>query len=89
VKGISKPGQANYPDLALQVLSVQSGGLALEGNSDIEGLLKKCVEDMTAWYEITFDAPVPERPNEYHHVQIKLDKPGLKARTRDGYYAQP
>jgi hypothetical protein len=28
-------------------------------------------------------------PNEYHALEIKLGKPGLTARTRTGYYAQP
>jgi VWFA-related protein len=89
LKGVKKPGEDDLGDLGLQVLAVQSGGLALETNSDVEGQLKKCLADTEAWYEITFDAAVPEQPNEYHHIEIKLNKPGLVARTRDGYYAQP
>ena len=41
LKGISKPGQANLGNLALQVLSVQSGGLAFDFDNDIPGLLAK------------------------------------------------
>lgn len=89
VKGIKNPNQTNIGDLGLQVLAVQSGGLALESNSDVTGMLQKCLADTESWYEIDFDMPVPERPNEYHHLEIRLDKPGLNARTRDGYYAQP
>ena len=89
VKGISKPSQTNIGDLGLQVLAIQSGGLALESSSDVTGMLERCLADAESWYEITFDAAVPEQPNEYHHIEIKLNKPGLSARTRDGYYAQP
>jgi VWFA-related protein len=89
VKGVSKPSQTDLADLSLQVLAVQSGGLALNGSSDVSGSLQKCLADTEAWYEIIFDTPFAERPNEYHHVEITVDKPGLKARTRDGYYAQP
>ncbi len=89
LKGVSKPSQTNIGALGLQVLAVQSGGLALESNSDVNAMLNRCLADTESWYEMTFDAAVPERPNEYHHVEIKLDKPGLTARTRDGYYAQP
>jgi hypothetical protein len=32
---------------------------------------------------------VAAKPDEYHQLQIKLAKPGLTARTRQGYYAQP
>jgi VWFA-related protein len=89
LKGVSKPSQTEIGDLGLQVLSVQSGGLALESSSDVTAVLKRCLEDLASWYEITFDAPVTEQRNEYHHIQVKLAKPGLTARTRDGYYAQP
>ena len=89
VKGISKPSQTNIGNLGLQVLAIQSGGLALESSSDVTGMLERCLTDAESWYEITFDAAVPEQPNEYHHVQIKLNNPALTARTRDGYYAQP
>jgi VWFA-related protein len=89
VKGISKPSQTDIGDLGLPVLAIQSGGLVLESDTDVASMIKRCLEDMASWYEITFDAPVAKQPNEYHHVQIKLDKPGLTARTRDGYYAQP
>lgn len=89
VKGIKNPNQTNVGDLGLQVLAVQSGGLALESSSDVTGMLQKCLADTHSWYEINFDMPVPERPNEYHHLEVRVDKPGLYARTRDGYYAQP
>jgi len=89
VKGVSKSAQTDLADLSLQVLAAQSGGLVLQGDSDVTGLLTRCLEDTASWYEITFDPQVAERPNEYHRVEIMVDKPGLTARTRTGYYAQP
>ena len=89
VKGVSKPSQTDLADLSLQVLALQSGGLSFNGTSDVAGNLKKCVADTEAWYEISFEGSPAEQPNEYHHVQVNVEKPGLSARTRDGYYAQP
>lgn len=89
VKGVSKSEQTDLADLSLQVLTAQSGGLVLQGDSDVTGMLTRCLEDTASWYEITFDPPAAERPNEYHRVEITMDKPGLTARTRTGYYAQP
>jgi VWFA-related protein len=89
VKGVSKPSQVNLGNLALQVLALQSGGLELDYNNDLAGLLQKCVSDAAPFYEISFAAPAAERPDEYHRIEIKLAKPGLTARTRQGYYAQP
>jgi VWFA-related protein len=85
---IRKPSDTDLADLSVQVLSLQSGGLVLN-SSDIEGVIRRCLSDADGWYEITFDAPPAEKPNEYHHLEIKLNKPGLIARTRDGYYDQP
>jgi VWFA-related protein len=86
MKGISKPSQAQGGDLALQVLATQSGGLALTANNDIAAQLQQCLADAQAYYELSF-APSVENPRDaYHHVEVRVDKPGLVARTRQGYY---
>jgi len=89
LKGVSKPSQVNLANLGLQVLAIQSGGLALEFNNDVASLLQQCLSDVAPYYEISFDAAAAERPDEYHHLEIKIAKPGLTARTHQGYYAQP
>ncbi len=88
VKGVSKPSQAVFGDLSLQALAEQTGGMALN-SSDVTGLLHQCLADLDAYYELTVEALPAEQPNEYHHLEVKVDKPGLVARARQGYYAQP
>jgi hypothetical protein len=78
--------QAEEPYLALQVLSAHSGGLAEVTGMDILGEINTAIRDAEGWYSITFEAPVPDRRNEYHGLQIKVDKPGV-VRTTAGYYA--
>ncbi len=89
LKGLAKLSNAQYADLSLQVLAVQSGGLTLTSNSDVAGNIQRCLTDANSWYEITFDPPPADKPNEYHHIEVRLDQPGLVARTRDGYYSNP
>jgi VWFA-related protein len=89
LKGLAKPDAAQFGNLGLQVLAVQSGGLTLTSNSDVAGLIQKCLLDADSWYEIAFDPPPADKPNQYHHLEIRLDQPGLVARTRDGYYSNP
>jgi VWFA-related protein len=89
LKPVKKQSQAQVGNLGLQVLAVQSGGLALSSGNDVAMFLQECVSDSAPYYEISFDPASPEQPNEYHHLEIKIDKPGLTARTRQGYYAQP
>jgi VWFA-related protein len=89
LKGLKKADQVQIGNLGLQVLAVQSGGQVLNSNNDLLGEIVKCVADANAYYVLTFDGLRGDGPNEYHALEVKLDKPGLKARTRTGYYAQP
>jgi VWFA-related protein len=89
LKGISKPSQADVGDLGLPVLATQSGGLVLDFNNDVAGLLRECLSDSAPYYEISFDPTPSDKQDEYHHLEIKVAKPGLTARTHQGYYAQP
>jgi VWFA-related protein len=89
LKGVSKPGQVQIGDLSLQVLATQSGGLALFGSNNLVSYLQQCVADGKAYYELSFDPPRADHRDEYHHIEVQVAKPGLTARTRDGYYLQP
>lgn len=89
VKGVAKADQVEAGDLALQVLAVQSGGLAVNAGNDIVSHLQQCIADVGPYYEISFVAPPAEHVNEYHQIEVKVDRGGLTARTRAGYYAQP
>jgi VWFA-related protein len=89
VKGISKASQVSLGDLSLQVLATQTGGLALSSSNDVASLLQKCLADTEAYYGLSFDSAPADHRDEYHRLEIQLIKPGLTARTRQGYYAQP
>jgi VWFA-related protein len=89
LKGVSKSSQVQVADLGLPVLAVQSGGLAFNFNNDIASLLRECLSNSAPYYEISFAPPPADKRDEYHHLEIKVAKPGLTARTRQGYYAQP
>ena len=87
--GVARPSDAMLGNLGVQVLAVQSGGMTFESNSNVADMIRKCLSDANSWYEITFDPPPTDQPNEYHHIEIKVDRRGLTARTRDGYYSNP
>jgi VWFA-related protein len=89
VKGVKKARQVQLGDLALQVIATQTGGRVLNSNNDVTSEIATCIADANAFYVLTFEALAGDGPNEYHSLEIKLDKPGLKALTRTGYYAQP
>jgi VWFA-related protein len=89
LKPVRKAREAQFGNLGLQVLAYQSGGRVLNSSNDVAGEIEACVADANAFYVLSFDGLPGDGPNEYHALEIKIAKPGLKARTRSGYYAQP
>jgi|CZKR01.1.fsa_nt_gi VWFA-related protein len=88
LKGVGSANKVQNGNLALQVLAAQSGGQVLNSNNDIAKLIATCLADAQAFYTLSFDSPPADHANEYHSLQVTIDKPGLTARTRTGYYAQ-
>ena len=89
IEGPSKPSDVRDGDLALEVIATQSGGLVLHPGNDLASDLRKCLADAGAYYEISFNAPSAGPLNEYHHLEVRVARPGLTARARQGYYWQP
>jgi VWFA-related protein len=87
--GVRAARQVQAGNLALQVLADQSGGRVLNSSNDVAGEIARCIADANAFYVLSFDGVAGDGPNEYHALETKIDRPGLTARTRSGYYAQP
>ena len=88
-KGVSTARDVRVGNLALQVLAYQSGGMVLNTSNDLAAEIATCVNDANAYYVLSFDGAAGDAPNEYHALEVKINKPGVEARTRSGYYAQP
>jgi VWFA-related protein len=65
-----------------------SGGLALHPGNDMASALRQCVADASAYYQISFH-PAADRGDEYHHLEIRVARPGMTVRSAQGYYSQP
>jgi VWFA-related protein len=89
LKGVSAPKQARFDHLALQVLAIKSGGQLLNQQNDLLKLLDTCVADAESYYLLTVPMAKGKAADEYHDIEVKLHKHGLKAHTISGYYAQP
>jgi VWFA-related protein len=91
--GVKSPNQAYPPTLSLQVLAVQTGGRVFNRSNDLPGAIAdeiaKSASDASPFYVLLFQPGRADRANEYHSLEVKVAKPGVIARTRTGYYAQP
>lgn len=85
-KGVTKPGDAEVGNLGLQVLALQSGGLALQGSTDLVSMIESCLKDTAAWYVVQFEPNEGEEKTFFHRIELKTDKPDVRLRTRQGYY---
>lgn len=89
LKGVTSAKRSLPGNLALQVLAVQSGGRVLNSSNDLTGEIAECTADGASFYVLSFDPARADNANEYHALGVIIDKPGITARTRTGYYAQP
>ncbi len=91
LKPVKSPKEASSGNLAVQVLAIQSGGRTLDaGNrSRPAEQLNTCVQEIGAYYTLTFDPPQGEKAFTYHALRMTVDKPGLKVNTTAGYYSEP
>jgi VWFA-related protein len=89
LKPVTAAKKAQFGNLALQVIATQSGGLATTASNDITSQITRCVDEANAYYTLVVDQAPADAPNSYHALTVKVAKPGLTPRTRDGYYVQP
>jgi len=88
LEGVRSANRVQNGNVGLQVLAAQSGGRVLNSTNDIASAVAACLADARTFYTLSFDSPVADHPNEFHSLQVKVDKHGVTARTRMGYYAQ-
>jgi VWFA-related protein len=89
LKGVKRWQEALPPYLNLRVLAVQSGGRVMAPSNDLVPELNDCLRDAGPFYSLTFMPPAADGPNEYHELQLRVQKPGLVVHTSSGYYNQP
>jgi len=87
--GLTRPHDAAFGDLGLQVLVTQTGGRAIFGDDFIATSLQHCVDDLSAFYTLAIKPAPTDHPKQFHELSVKVAQPGFKVRTRSGYYAQP
>jgi VWFA-related protein len=89
LKPVKLPHEMQSGNLAVPVFAVHTGGRAFDTTGDLAKLIDSCVAEAKPYYTIGFDPAAAEHTDEYHALEIRVDKPGLTARTSAGYYAEP
>src|SRR5260370_3521490 len=66
-----------------------TGGAYIHPGENPRKHLRKMIDDMTTYYEASYVPPIKEYDGQFHPVEVKPVRDGLKIRSRAGYYALP
>jgi len=85
-----KTGKNAIGSNSLEIASKATGGLHVSTMHDRS--LQKAMDaiggELHAQYTLGYRPPGDE-PSGYHQIKITVDQPGVKVRTRPGYYIPP
>jgi VWFA-related protein len=87
--GVRSPHKASFMHLYRKVLAVQSGGRVVDESQDLVQEIESCVQETGYFYRISFDPFRADHPDEYHSLEVVVNRPGMTPRTTTGYYDQP
>lgn len=73
----------------LGTIDQRSGGRAFGNGNDIDLALARIVGESNSSLRVVYSPTDKNFDGGYRKISIKLTRPGLSARTRDGYYALP
>lgn len=89
LSGMRTVRDANERFLYKKVLAIESGGSVIDEGRDLAAEMNRCVQRAASFYTLSFDPPLAVQSHEYHSLQVRVDRPGLVARTNTGYYDEP
>jgi hypothetical protein len=74
---------------ALQQIADGTGGVAFIGDNNLGAAIRRAVEDSSVSYTISYSPSHNQWDGEFREIKIKLNRSGVEAHYRKGYYAMP
>jgi VWFA-related protein len=72
----------------LNWLAEYSGGLVFDGMQDLSGAFAQVAKELASQYSIGYYSNNRKHDGKFRKVEVKINKPGLVARTKKGYYTK-
>ena len=73
----------------LEHVAEETGGLAIRNTNDLAGGLSRVIDELREYYEVVYTPPNPVPDGRFRRIQAKVTRPGVRVRTRAGYFATP
>ncbi|MBN2430899.1 MAG: VWA domain-containing protein [Acidobacteria bacterium] len=73
------------PQDALYTMARETGGLWFFNSNDLERGLRQAYRDSHRYYLIGYHSAVQGKPGDFHKIEVKVTRPGVTVRAREGY----
>jgi hypothetical protein len=72
----------------LRTVAETTGGRAIVNNNDMEQLVPAALTESSSYYLLGIESAVTKDDGRFHPIRVRVGRPGLEARTRNGYYSR-
>jgi VWFA-related protein len=72
---------------SLRTLSSETGGVAIVNRNGFDGAFQQIVDDTSTYYVLTFTRGTEPADGRFHRIDVRVDRPGVTVRARQGYVA--
>lgn len=73
----------------LERLAEDTGGLAIASTNDLGAGLAGVAQELRQYYEVVYAPANPEQDGRFRRIAARVARPGVRLRTRAGYFATP
>jgi len=86
----TSPGASStVADLTLERLAFETGGQALYGRNDLDQEIEDEIVNAATYFTMSYYPSNRNWDSGFRKIRVYVDKPELRATTRDGYFALP
>ena len=71
----------------LRTLAEETGGRAIVNQNDLRPGLRQMLDDASGYYLLGYNSIAAPTDGEFHEIEVRLKRPGLRVRAREGYWA--
>jgi len=72
---------------SLRTLASATDGVPVMGSNDIEGGIRRIVDDLTSYYLMSYSSTNPKLDGRFRSIRVRVKRPGVEVRARRGYRA--
>jgi len=83
---LPSPGSLDENE-SLYTFAANTGGRTIANTNDPQSYVSDVFRESSSYYFIGFQTTASSRDNELHKVDVKINRPGIQAQTRRGYYS--